>query len=63
MLRVYSASGRLVRTLVDSEMPAGVHRAHWDGKDSSGRPVSSGIYFFRFSAAEVTKTQRLMLLR
>ncbi|HET9251919.1 MAG TPA: FlgD immunoglobulin-like domain containing protein [Candidatus Eisenbacteria bacterium] len=62
-LRVYSASGRLVRTLVDSAMPAGVHRAHWDGKDSTGRPVSSGIYFFRFTAAEVTRTQRLMLLR
>ena len=62
-LRVYSASGRLVRTLVDSETPAGVHRAHWDGRDSSGRPVSSGIYFFRFSAGDVTKTQRLMLLR
>ena len=63
VLRIYSASGRLVRTLVDSEMPAGVHLARWDGKDSSGRPVSSGIYFFRFSAAEVMKTQRLMLLR
>jgi hypothetical protein len=62
-LRVYDVSGRLVRTLVDSDMPAGVHLARWDGRDESGRPVGSGVYFFRFSTREVTKTQRLLFLR
>ena len=62
-LRVYSASGRLIRTLVDSDMPAGVHRARWDGRDTDGMLVSSGVYFLRFAAAGVTKTQRLMLIR
>jgi hypothetical protein len=62
-LRVYSASGRLVRTLVDSDMPAGVHRARWDGRDSSNRTVGSGIYFFRFSAGEVVSTHRMLRLR
>lgn len=62
-LRVYSASGRLVRTLVDSDMPAGVHRARWDGRDSSNRTVGSGIYFFRFSAGEVVRTHRMLRLR
>jgi FlgD Ig-like domain len=62
-LRVYSASGRLVRTLVDSEMPAGVHRARWDGRDTEGRSAGSGIYFLRFSAGGVARTSRIMLLR
>lgn len=62
-LRVYSASGRLVRTLVDTDMPAGVHRVRWDGRDPSGRIVGSGIYFFRFSADGVTRTERMLLLR
>jgi FlgD Ig-like domain len=62
-LRVYSASGRLVRTLVDSELPAGVHRARWDGKDTVGRSAGSGIYFLRFSAGGVARTSRIMLLR
>lgn len=61
--RVYSASGRLIRTLVDSDMPAGVHRASWDGRDSEGTAVSSGVYFLRFAGAGMSKTQRLMLLR
>jgi Bacterial Ig-like domain/FlgD Ig-like domain len=62
-VRVYSASGRLIRTLADSDMPAGVHLARWDGRDSAGAPVSSGVYFLQFAASGVTKTQRLMLLR
>jgi hypothetical protein len=62
-VRIYSASGRLIRTLADSDMPAGVHLARWDGRDSAGAPVSSGMYFLRFATSGVTKTQRLMLLR
>jgi len=62
-VRVYGASGRLIRTLVDTDMPAGYHVARWDGRDTAGTLVSSGIYFLRFAAAGVAKTQRLMLLR
>ena len=62
-LRVYSVSGRLIRTLVDASVPAGVHRAQWDGRDSAGHETRSGIYFFKFTAGEVERTARVMRLR
>jgi len=62
-LRVYSVSGRLIRTLVDASVPAGLHRAQWDGRDSAGHETRSGIYFFKFTAGEVERTARVMRLR
>jgi len=62
-LRVYSVSGRLIRTLVDASVPAGLHRARWDGRDSEGREARSGIYFFKFTAGDVERTARVMRLR
>ena len=62
-LRVYDASGRLVRTLFEADMSAGVHRARWDGRDASDRKVGSGIYFFQLAANGATSTSRILLLR
>lgn len=49
-LRVYDASGRLVRTLLDSFVAAGRHSAAWDGRDDAGRSAASGVYFLRLQA-------------
>ena len=62
-LRVYSVTGKLVRTLVDTTMPAGVHRAPWNGRDSAGRVVSSGIYFVKLSDGTAESTIRIMRLK
>lgn len=47
---VYDLAGRLVRTLVDEMKPTGTHEVSWDGLDSHGRPVSSGVYLGRMNA-------------
>lgn len=44
-LRVWDVAGRLVRTLVEREMPAGRQTVHWDGLDSHRRPAAAGVYF------------------
>jgi len=62
-LRIFDASGRFVRTLVDAELPAGTHRARWDGRDAKGLAVRSGIYFSKFSAGGVERTDRILRLR
>ncbi|MBI4346893.1 MAG: hypothetical protein HY553_08570 [Elusimicrobia bacterium] len=62
-LRLYDVAGRLVKTLVDGTMPAGVHRVSWDGTDSRGRHVPAAIYFARFEAGVTLRSERWLLLR
>jgi len=62
-LVVYDARGREVRRLVNGTLPAGMHTVRWDGKDASGRRVSSGVYFFRLEAGSFAQMKRMLLLR
>ncbi len=62
-LSVYSASGRLVRTLVQRELGAGVHHAEWEGRDGDGRSVASGVYYLRLAAGGGEMTRSVLLLR
>jgi FlgD Ig-like domain len=60
---IYDAMGRLVRTLVDSEMNVGRQRVSWDGKNQGSRPVTEGFYFIKLNAAGQQRTQRVLRLR
>lgn len=44
-LTVHDIQGRLVRTLVDSEVAGGGHETIWDGTDDNGKQVHPGIFF------------------
>ena len=46
-LDVLDVSGRLVRSLDLGMVPAGSAEVHWDGRDSRGRGVGSGVYWMR----------------
>jgi hypothetical protein len=45
-LRVHNVRGQVVRELVNGTQEPGTHSVQWDGKDSAGRTVSSGIYLY-----------------
>jgi len=62
-LRVYDLRGSLVRTLVDGPQFAGTRTVTWNGRDDSGRMVSSGMYFYRLTVGTESKTKKLMLLK
>ena len=62
-LKVYNLLGQEVRTLVDEIPEAGYYTVTWDGKDSAGNDVSSGIYFYRLQAVDFAQTRRMMLLK
>ena len=62
-MTVYNSLGRPVRTLVDRELPAGAHRAAWDGRDEAGEAAASGVYLVRLRAGSGSATRRLLLLR
>jgi predicted lipoprotein with Yx(FWY)xxD motif len=62
-LRIYDAAGRLVRALVNEERRAGKYEESWDGRDSNGRSVASGIYFYKLAAGSFVETRKMALLR
>ncbi|UCC45582.1 MAG: T9SS type A sorting domain-containing protein, partial [Candidatus Zixiibacteriota bacterium] len=57
-LKVYNITGRLVTTLVDGRLEAGRHTVTWDGSDAA-----SGVYFYRFQAAEFVASRKMILLK
>jgi hypothetical protein len=62
-LRIYDATGRLVRTLVDEQRPAGTHSVTWDGRNATGASVSSGVYFYQMVSGSFTESRRMVLLK
>ena len=60
---VYDLAGRLVRVLVEGEVPAGSHQAVWDGRDASGRAMASGSYLARLVAGGKVEGVRMGLIR
>ena len=62
-LDVFSASGRLVATIVHAEQPPGAHEAVWEGRDTTGRVVAAGVYFYRLEAGSFVDTKRMVLVK
>jgi len=62
-IAVYDVAGRRVNILADAMRAAGEHSVVWNGQDSSGREVGSGIYFYRFETADRTETGRMVWVR
>ncbi|MFV1979805.1 MAG: family 10 glycosylhydrolase [Rhodothermia bacterium] len=63
-LRVFDATGRLVKTLVQGRpMTVGIHTRPWDGTDDTGRPVPSGAYFYSLEISGRRFTRGMVVTR
>ncbi len=61
-LSVYDVSGRLVRTLMDAEAPAGENSVVWDGTDNNGNRVGGGIFWMQMSTHDGFSSGKKMLV-
>ncbi|MCF7798139.1 MAG: hypothetical protein K9N36_10290, partial [Candidatus Marinimicrobia bacterium] len=64
---VYDIRGRLVTTLTNEDKQPGSYQVQWQGKDTSGRMVGSGLYFYTLEALatggnQTFRSSRKMLL-
>lgn len=62
-LNVFNIRGQLVRTLVDQSQGPGTYNVNWDGADSRGRRIGSGVYFYRLVAADFVSTRKMVVLK
>jgi hypothetical protein len=63
LVEIYNVLGQRVRTLVNEDLSAGAHRITWDGRDSGGRTMPSGMYFYRIQAPGVTQVKKVFVVR
>lgn len=62
-LVIYNITGQKVRELVSGQFALGIHTAVWDGRDTFGNAVSSGIYFSHLKLGDKAVTRQMMLLK
>ena len=63
---IYSADGKLIRTLSLGDQPVGIYEsrnraAYWDGRNELGESVASGVYLYTLSAGEFASTRRMLI--
>lgn len=62
-LTVFNTLGQEVRTLIHDRLAAGPHHVLWDGRDTGGRRVSSGVYIYRLESGTKNSVRKMMLLK
>ncbi len=62
-LDIFNVRGQRIITLLEGHRDPGEHRVVWDGRDERGNRVSSGIYFYRIKAGELTEQKKMILLK
>lgn len=61
-LTIYNIKEQKIKTLVQNEFAKGSHSVIWNGEDESGKPVSSGVYYYKLNVNGKTKAVKKCLL-
>lgn len=62
-LEIYDISGKVVNILLNKQLTPDKYSIAWDGKNESGKHVSSGIYFYRFIAGEHIESDKVIIIK
>jgi hypothetical protein len=60
---IFSTLGQHINTLVNEIQQSGSYEVKWNGKDSRGTPVSSGVYLYKLTTEYFTDSQKMILIR
>ncbi|MDZ7797088.1 MAG: FlgD immunoglobulin-like domain containing protein [Candidatus Marinimicrobia bacterium] len=62
-LSVYDITGRKVRTLVNGHLRAGYNRVVWNGSDSRGNILATGLYIYKLQAGEYVEIKKMTYMK
>ena len=65
-IHIYNPKGEAIRQLSIGFQTAGTYRtrdraAYWDGKNATGEPVASGLYFYTLRAGQFKATRQMVI--
>ena len=67
-ITIYNTQGVVIRTLQLGHQSAGYYTdrdqaAYWDGRNTLGEQVASGIYFYQFETDEMSSMRKMVILK
>ena len=62
-LQIFNTVGQEVRTLIDETQSPGAYQVRWDGRNTFGQTLPSGIYFYRLQAGEFVQIRKMTLVQ
>ena len=62
-LSLYNLAGQKVTTLANGPHQPGTYTLHWDGRNTAGQNLASGLYLYRLRAGTQAETRKLLILR
>jgi hypothetical protein len=62
-LSIYDIQGRIVKSIINQNLPAGNYFYRWDGKNDKGVSVSSGVYITNLRVNEQTSSVKILMLK
>jgi flagellar hook assembly protein FlgD len=62
-LQVFDTRGSRIRTLLNENLAAGPGRVAWDGTDSRGRAMSTGVYYVTLNTVHGSQHSQVTLIR
>jgi hypothetical protein len=62
-LSIYNITGQKVITLVNGDFPSGEYFSYWDGKDNSGKILSSGVYIIQLNSGNQILSKSMVLMK
>lgn len=62
-ITIYDLNGRMVNTIASGYMEIGSHTVKWNGLDSHGNTVASGVYFYTMKANGITLSKQMTFLK
>lgn len=61
-IQIFNSKGQQIKQLVSDQLSAGQNTITWDGDDENGKPVSSGVYFYKLVSEKKELAANKMLL-
>ena len=63
VVTIYDISGREIRQILNESLSSGFYSTIWDGKNSNGVPVSSGVYYYGLKTKTFNSFKKMILIK
>lgn len=63
ILEIYNSTGQKLLTLVDQTQAKGEYSVRWNGTDSNGKSIPSGVYFYQLTTNSSVEMKKMILLQ